>query len=339
MKLNKIALWGMALLMALSLSACTKNKSETRELFAMDTYMTLTAYGESADKALDDAVRLINENDARWSVTRPESEVSRLNAQKSAAVSEETKQLLGRASEMSAFTDGAFDPTVYPLVKAWGFTTGAHRVPGDEEIGGLLELVGMDKLSLSGAEASLSGGAQIDLGGIAKGYTGDMVLSLLRKAGVKSAIVNLGGNVQTLGSKPDGSAWRIGIRSPYGSSLLGTVEVRNMCVITSGAYERSFTAPDGTVYGHIISPFTGRPVQNACVSSTVVAEEGAMADALSTALFVMGPEKAAEFWKAHGGFEFLMLDDQGTLYATEGILSSFTPANGGDVKTVCEIKR
>lgn len=329
----------MALLMALSLSACTKNKSETRELFAMDTYMTLTAYGESADKALDDAVRLINENDARWSVTRPESEVSRLNAQKSAAVSEETKQLLGRASEMSAFTDGAFDPTVYPLVKAWGFTTGAHRVPGDEEIGGLLELVGMDKLSLSGAEASLSGGAQIDLGGIAKGYTGDMVLSLLRKAGVKSAIVNLGGNVQTLGSKPDGSAWRIGIRSPYGSSLLGTVEVRNMCVITSGAYERSFTAPDGTVYGHIISPFTGRPVQNACVSSTVVAEEGAMADALSTALFVMGPEKAAEFWKAHGGFEFLMLDDQGTLYATEGILSSFTPANGGDVKTVCEIKR
>ena len=339
MKLNKIALWGMALLMALSLSACTKNKSETRELFAMDTYMTLTAYGESADKALDDAVRLINENDARWSVTRPESEVSRLNAQKSAAVSEETKQLLGRASEMSAFTDGAFDPTVYPLVKAWGFTTGAHRVPGDEEIGGLLELVGMDKLSLSGAEASLSGGAQIDLGGIAKGYTGDMVLSLLRKAGVKSAIVNLGGNVQTLGSKPDGSAWRIGIRSPYGSSLLGTVEVRNMCVITSGAYERSFTAPDGTVYGHIISPFTGWPVQNACVSSSVVAEEGATADALSTALFVMGPEKAAEFWKAHGGFEFLLLDDQGTLYVTEGIFSSFTPANGGDVKTVCEIKR
>jgi Membrane-associated lipoprotein involved in thiamine biosynthesis len=156
---------------------------------------------------------------------------------------------------------------------------------------------------------------------------------------VKSAIVNLGGNVQTLGSKPDGSAWRIGIRSPYGSSLLGTVEVRNMCVITSGAYERSFTAPDGTVYGHIISPFTGRPVQNACVSSTVVAEEGAMADALSTALFVMGPEKAAEFWKAHGGFEFLLLDDQGTLYVTEGILSSFTSANGGDVKTVCEIKR
>ncbi|MBR5750998.1 MAG: FAD:protein FMN transferase [Clostridia bacterium] len=339
MKLNKIALWGMALLMALSLSACTKNKSETRELFAMDTYMTLTAYGESADKALDDAVRLINENDARWSVTRPESELSHLNAQKSAAVSEETKRLLGRASEMSAFTDGAFDPTVYPLVKAWGFTTGAHRVPGDSEIRSLLDLVGMEKLSLSGAEASLSGGAQIDLGGIAKGYTGDMVLSLLRKAGVKSAIVNLGGNVQTLGSKPDGSAWRIGIRSPYGSSLLGTVEVRNMCVITSGAYERSFTAPDGTVYGHIISPFTGRPVQNACVSSTVVAEEGATADALSTALFVMGPEKAAEFWKAHGGFEFLMLDDQGTLYVTEGILSSFTPANGGDVKTVCEIKR
>ena len=329
----------MALLMALSLSACTKNKSETRELFAMDTYMTLTACGDSADKALDDAVRLINENDARWSVTRPESELSHLNAQKSAAVSEETKRLLGRASEMSAFTDGAFDPTVYPLVKAWGFTTGAHWVPGDSEIRSLLDLVGMEKLSLSGAEASLSGGAQIDLGGIAKGYTGDMVLSLLRKAGVKSAIVNLGGNVQTLGSKPDGSAWRIGIRSPYGSSLLGTVEVRNMCVITSGAYERSFTAPDGTVYGHIISPFTGRPVQNACVSSTVVAEEGATADALSTALFVMGPEKAAEFWKAHGGFEFLMLDDQGTLYVTEGILSSFTPANGGDVKTVCEIKR
>ena len=339
MKLKNLLLWGMALLAALSLCACTENKSETRELFAMDTYMTMTAYGSSAGRALDEAAAIVNANEARWSATKEDSAVSRLNAAGEAEVDAETLRILSRAAELSAFTDGAFDPTVYPLVKAWGFTTGENRVPGDNEINGLLALVGAQKLSVTQNRAALADGGQLDLGAIAKGYTGDMVLKVLRNAGVKSAIINLGGNVQTLGAKPDGSAWRIGVRSPNSDALLGTVSVKDKCVITSGAYERCFTADDGTVYGHIISPFTGRPAANGCLSVTVVADEGAEADALSTALFVMGPEGAVEFWKTHEGFELLLLDDRGTLYVSEGIMKDFTPKTGGDVKTVCEIKR
>ncbi len=310
-----------------------------RSVFAMDTYMTLTAYGKNAEAALDEAIRLIQQNEAQWSVTRMQSEISRINRGELVAPAKATNALISRALELSRYTMGAYDPTVYPLVSAWGFTTGEHRIPSDAEIAELLTLCGTEKILIGEDGVKAQNGAMLDLGGIAKGYTGDMLCELLREKGVKHALLNLGGNVQTLGTKPDGSPWRIGIRSPLDDSLIGAVAVKDQCVITSGAYERCFTGEDGKVYGHIISPFTGKPVDNGTLSVSVVCTEGAMGDALSTALFVMGPEQALSFWRENEGFELILLDDAGTLYVTEGLGASFTNRSNSAVKRVCKVKR
>ena len=334
-------LLGAALLLAalLSLCGCGNVRQAKRSVFAMDTYMQLSAYGTGAEAALDEALKQIESFESAWSTTLENSEVSRLNRGETVNVSEETRALLLKAKELSEYTAGAYDPTVYPLVRAWGFTTGDYKVPDQAELQALLKRKGMEKLVIEDGIACCMDGAQIDLGGIAKGYTGDRICALLKSRGVKHALINLGGNVQALGAKPDGSPWRIGIRSPYDETLLGVAEIKNECVITSGAYERCFTAEDGTVYGHIISPETGKPVDNGTLSVSVVCAEGVRGDALSTALFVMGAKDALEFWKAHEGFELIILSADGTLYLTEGLTDSFEVNANSAVKTICTIKR
>ena len=327
-----------ALMLCVSLAGCAKKETKSVSFFAMDTYITISVTGEDARGILDWAQALVESNEKKWSTTLPESLVSRLNEGEKVTPDADTARILGCAEEMRAYTGGAFEPGIYPLVKAWGFTTGEYRVPSDGEIAELLRQVVPDNVRTENGETFLSGG-MIDLGGIAKGMTGDMLTEGLKQRGVSSALINLGGNVQALGAKPDGSAWRIGIQSPYDDSVIGVVSVKNKCVITSGAYERYFVGEDGQVYGHIISPFTGRPVSNGVASVSVIAEEGAMADALSTALFVMGEQAALDFWRTHEGFDLVLLTDSGTLYVTEGIWDDFTKRSSGAVKRVCEIKR
>ena len=309
-------------------------------LFAMNTYMNFMANGENAEAAVDEAMQLVSDCEKRWSVTDRGSEISALNAKGHAVLSDDTAALLRLATKYSAFTNGCFDCTVYPLVRAWGFTNGNYRVPGSNEIAALLTHVGNNNLSLSENSASLSTGSMVDLGGIAKGHVGDLVMQFFKSKNISSALISLGGNIQTLGLKSDGSKWRIGIQSPYDKNdLLGSVSVGECCVITSGAYERYFIAEDGTRYGHIISPFTGYPATNGLASATVVCNRGSLGDALSTALFVMGTDEAIRFWQTHEGFDVLLLSDDGTLYVSEGIFSSFSPSKSNVVKKVCEIKR
>lgn len=327
-----------ALMLCVSLTGCAKKETKSVSFFAMDTYITVSVTCDDAQEALDWAKSLVETNEKKWSATLPDSLVSRLNAGERITPDAGTAAILNRAEEMRAYTEGAFEPNVYPLVRAWGFTTGEHRVPSDAEIGELLKQVIPYSVHTENGETFLSGG-MIDLGGIAKGMTGDMLIRGFRERGVTSALVNLGGNVQALGAKADGSAWRIGIQSPYDDGVMGVVSVKDKCVITSGAYERYFVGDDGQLYGHIISPFTGRPAKNGLVSVSVIAEEGAAADALSTALFVMGEQAALEFWRTRGGFDLVLLSESGTLYVTEGIWSDFTKRSCGAVKQVCEIKR
>ena len=157
---------------------------------------------------------------------------------------------------------------------------------------------------------------------IAKGYTGDQLIRLFRENGVTSALINLGGNVQTVGTKPDGTPWRIGVQSPFGEGYLGTIEAKDEAVITSGGYERYFEK-DGQIFWHIIDPATGLPAKNGLLSVTVAGESGALCDGLSTALFVMGLEKAAAFWQSSGGFDAVFVTDDGSVYITEGLAERF----------------
>ena len=169
---------------------------------------------------------------------------------------------------------------------------------------------------------TLPEGMEIDLGSVAKGYAGQLAAQMLRNSGVESALLNLGGNVQTVGAKPDGSPWQIGIKDPKGEDAMMVLSIADQAVVTSGGYERYFEQ-DGQTYWHIMDPFTGHPADSGLISVTIVGDEGVVCDGLSTALFVMGLEKAADLWAQSGDFEAVFVTASGEVYITEGLRDHF----------------
>lgn len=312
---------------AASTSSVAADEPVSQEIFAMDTYMTVTAYGEHAQEAVEDAAAEIQRLDALLSIGEEDSEISKLNAGGSIVLSDDTGKMITKALELYDSTGGAFDITVLPLMEAWGFTTQDYHVLSDETIAEILKKVGADKLEWDADTntMTLGEGQEIDLGGIAKGFTSSRIMQIFREDGVTSGMVSLGGNVHLLGTKVDGSKWRIGIQDPNDlTDMLGVLEVYDCAVITSGGYERYFEE-DGVTYHHIIDPATGKPSDSGVTSVTIVSEDGTLADGLSTALFVMGVDKASEYWKQHTEeFDAILADESGNVYVTEGIADSFT---------------
>ena len=313
----------LACLTALALTACGTEKPQEISLFAMDTYMTLAAYGDNADEALTAASREINRLEATLSRTIDTSDVSRLNAGEAVEVQPETRALLERALTLSDETGGTFDMTVAPLVALWGITSDAPRVPSQEEIDALLPLVGGGHVHMDEA-VTLDEGCAVDLGGIAKGYASQQVADILRAHGVTSAVVSLGGNVYVCGSKPDGTPWNVGVQDPAASGYAAIVALTDCFAVTSGGYQRYFEAADGTVYRHILDPRTGRPADSDLLSVTIISDDGTAADAYSTALYVMGEQEAVSFWRAHGGFELILITADGRLLYTPGLSDAIT---------------
>ena len=303
-----------------------ENKSTTRSLFAMDTYMEITAYGRNSENAVEAAVDEIERLDALLSTGSSASEITMLNQNKTAVVSEDSAYLLRRSMELWKSTGGAFDITIYPVMKAWGFAGDTFRVPTDQELKRLLDFVDSSQIAYDEETKTvvLPEQVEIDFGGIAKGYTSARVSQIMEEYHIKSAKLNLGGNVQTVGTKADGSLWRIAIKSPDDTfPYLGVISVEDKAVITSGGYERYFEE-NGIIYHHIIDPKNGKPAQNGLVSVTIVCEDGTLADGLSTALYVMGKDDAITYWKAHKNeFDAVLFDDTGMLYVTEGLEGSF----------------
>ena len=299
-----------------------------RDLFAMDTYMVLQAYGENAQAAVDAAADEVNRLDALLSTGDENSEVAQVNAGTTDTLSDDTAYLLECSLELYQDTNGAFDIAIYPVMKAWGFPTQEFTVPTQETLDALLPLTDAADISYDAKTKTVhfeKEGMQIDLGGIAKGYTSSRIMDIYRQYGVANGLVNLGGNVQVYGTKTDGSLWRIAIQSPDDeNSYLGVLAASDLAVITSGGYERYFEQ-DGVVYHHIIDPATGYPANNGLVSVTIVSADGTLADGLSTSLFIMGKEKAIAYWQEHSEeFDTILVDEDGMIYVTEGIADSFS---------------
>lgn len=315
-----------AVLLASAFLQRQEGQVSQRSLFAMDTVMTLTAYGPHREEALDEAVQELARLDALWSVGSPDSEVSGLNSRSEGLrLSADTVTLLARALEVCRDTGGLFDPTIYPLMTLWGFHTEHPRVPARGDIDALLPLVDGGKLRLEDGSLILGEGQSVDLGGIAKGFASARVMAIFQTHGVKSGMASLGGNVQTLGPKPDGTLWRIGVRDPEGPAgdYLGVLSVKDRAVITSGGYERYFEE-GGETYIHILDPRTGYPAKSDLASATVVSADGALADGLSTALYIMGSQAAAEFWAQRAGrFDMVLVTRSGEIFVTEGIAGQF----------------
>ncbi len=298
----------------------------TKEVFAMDTFFALRAYGPEAEEALAACERRVEELEGLLSVTRTDSDLYRINQRESFAVSEDTFSVIGSALGLSRETEGALDITLYPILREWGFTTGEYSIPQETTLQALLEKVDYRKVGLTDAGdfiVSVPEGVELDLGAVAKGYTGDCLLALLRERGVTSAMLDLGGNIQVLGGKPDGSAWRVAVRDPFDGGSLGVLEVRDKAVITSGNYERYFVGEDGNIYWHILDPSDGYPADSGLAAVTVVGDDGVQCDGLSTALFVMGKEWAEDYWRRHRDFEMLLVTNDGQLYFTEGLSECF----------------
>ncbi|MBR3446275.1 MAG: FAD:protein FMN transferase [Oscillospiraceae bacterium] len=311
------------------LTACgnTAETVRTADIFAMDTYMNIKAYGSGAESAVTDAEARIYELERTLSVTDEASDIRKINQAggQPVTVSADTVSVLQTAQDMHYESSGALCISLYPVLRAWGFTTGEYRIPAADEIAELLENADDTQISADGQTVRCPAGMEIDLGAVAKGYTGDAVMEIMQVHRISSAIINLGGNVQTLGSRPDGSAWKVGITDPFApDSLIGTVSVTDKAVITSGNYERYFTGADGCRYWHILDPADGYPADNGLVSVTVIGACGAECDALSTALFVEGTEQAVEHWRRSGDFEMILVTSDGGLLLTEGIAADYT---------------
>lgn len=320
-----LAVFGIGIL----LFFCSKNenKSATRSLFAMDTYMEIKAYGRRSEEAVEASAKEIERLDELLSTGSENSEITILNHNKTGKVSEDTAYLLKRSLELWKTTGGAFDITIYPVMRAWGFAGGEFQVPDNAELTGLLADVDASKIEFNENTKTLTlpENMEIDFGGIAKGYTSERVAKIMKEYGIKSATLNLGGNVKTIGTKPDGSEWKIAIKNPDNTqSYLGVISAKDKAIITSGGYERYFEE-DGKVYHHIIDPKTGKSAQNGLTSVTIVCDDGTLADGLSTALYVLGKDDAIAYWKAHNEeFDAVFLDDTGTLYVTQGLEKTFT---------------
>ena len=305
----------------------------TKEIYAMDTIMDLTIYGWKKEgkrlsdaelgEAMNQAVALINRLEGLLSVTKKDSDISKINAADGApvTVSGETYELLEKCIQYSEATEGLFDISVYPLVKLWGFTTGEYRIPSEEEISTVQERIDYRKIQLSGGnKVQIPKGMQIDLGAAAKGYLSQKLMDLFAKNGVSSAVVSLGGNVQTMGRKEDGSRYRIGIVDPAdGTSIYGTLEVEDKAVITSGIYQRYFEK-EGKTWHHIMDKRTGKPADNDLASVTVITEEGTAGDALATALYIMGEERAVEYQKNHPETQIILIRKDGSLWQSDELL-------------------
>ncbi len=312
-----------------------QNRQSSTELYAMDTVMTLTAYGPHASEGIRNAAAEIRRLDRLLSISSEDGDIFRLNRDGEAVLSPDTEALLRRSQEVSAETGGLFDCTIEPVMEAWGFTTQQYQVPSPAALERLRSRVDYRQLTLQGSHAFLPKDVRVDLGGIAKGYTSARVMDLFKDAGISSAIVSLGGNVQALGSKPDGTPWQVGIEDPADtSSIFASVAVRSQAVITSGAYQRFFEE-NGTRYHHIIDPRTGYPSRSGLSSVTIVSSDGTLADALSTSLFLMGAEDAAAFWRKHSDeFDAVLVTDDGQVMITSGLADSFTVYNGRKVQVI-----
>ena len=325
---------------ALSLTACgeTATESETRTVYAMDTVMNLTVYGENAAAALESAEKELHTLDeAVLSRTAEGSELYALNTSNGETVEcgadDILPALIETALTISDATEGAFDPTLAPVLDAWGFTKDEHRVPSADALKELLSHTGCGKVALEktadGWTVTLLDGAQLDLGGIAKGYAADLLRAQLEKEGVTSATLDLGGDVFVMGRKTDGSDWRIAVKDPADTeSYLGVVSAADKFIVTSGVYERYFEE-NGVRYHHILDPKTGCPAESGLVSVTVLCENGAWADALSTACFVLGPDGALalrdDLADQGTDFELILVTDDGRVLYTDGLAGAFTP--------------
>lgn len=329
------------------LTACTSNnptptpnsdsasapKAAQLDGFAMGTVISQKLYGDNGQEVADQTMKKITEMEKLLTFNSdvPEGDVYQINHNagiKNVEVDPMTVKILKKAQEVAELSGGAFDVTVGPIVKDWGIGTKPQYIPSEQELKALLPLVNYQDLYVDDHSAGLkNAGQMIDLGGIAKGYAGDVAIDIYKQNGVKSGFISLGGNVVTLGNKPDGTPWSVGIRNPrqvsgQAEQIVGFIKVADKAVVTAGDDQRYFEK-DGVRYHHILDPHTGYPAKSDLMSVTLVTDSSLDADAIDTAVFILGLEKGKKLLEEIGGIEAVFITTDKKIYVTDGLKGNF----------------
>lgn len=332
---KKLFIITLCLCMLLPLAACGETRMEQRQIFAMDTVMTLTAYGKNAERGLTAAQSVIQSLNDMLDPKLENSTTYKINHAEGSnvAISGQVANMLSTAYTVYKQSGGALDLSIYPVIERWGFDSARFYVPTDEELWQDLSRRHFGDMALTSFPSSGSfavafpSGTAISFGAVAKGCAADNAVKAMYNVGVTSGIVSLGGNVQTLGLKPDGSNWNVAVQDPNNtSSYVGVLSVGQAAVVTSGTYQRFFVQNNKT-YHHLINPETGRPINNTLKSVTIVCEDGTLADCLSTAMFILGQSKALNYWRQYGGFDMILINNEDQVICTKGLIEKFNLTN------------
>jgi FAD:protein FMN transferase len=311
-----------------------KDQTYESESFAMGTIIIQKATGANGQAAIDEVTRKIKSLEKLLTFKESGGDVYKLNKNagiKKVELDPATVKIIKKSLQVAELSGGAYDITVGPLVKSWAIGTPQQHVPSKEELQKILPLVNYKDIYIDEHSGGLKkAGQMIDLGGIAKGYAGDVAIQIYKKHGIQSAFINLGGNVVTLGNKPDGSPWKIGIRDPrpkkndtQGQQLLGYITVKDKAVSTAGNDQRYFEI-DGQRYHHIFNPKTGYPAKLDLMSVTLVTDSSLDSDAFDTAVFILGLEKGRELLRRLGNIEAIFITTDKKIYVTDGLKDTFT---------------
>lgn len=323
-------------------TSTTGNQPISISSIKLNTAVQITIY-DSQDKALlNDCLALCDKYELIFSRTNEKSELYKLNHRKDVSdgdfstdgqttpypvsgtadtwhISEDLAALLSEGLDITKESDGAFDIAIAPLTSLWDFTAEDPEVPDDAAIQKALPLCSSDGVTIDGQDITLpSDDIQFDVGAIAKGYIADRLKDFLMKKGVKSAIINLGGNVLCIGSKPDGTPFKIGIQKPFAdrNETEAVMDITGKSVVSSGIYERCFKQ-DGKLYHHILNPQTGYPYDNGLISVTIISDQSVDGDALSTTCFALGLEDGLKFAEKKGVQAVFITEDY-ELHYTDG---------------------
>ena len=314
-------------ILVLTSTGCSSKKAEKQPYSAsfkcFDTVCTITVYDNIKQKDFDALLQYVKSKcqifDDDFSKQKKDSFVAKLNKLKFYNIYEDyEKDILNKSKKYSKDTNGAFDITVSPLVDLWDIKNKNAKVPSQKQIDNLLKLVDYKQVRIDKGTAVLDKNGSIDLGAIAKGYVTDLLVNSFKEIKVKSAIIDLGGNIYAYGKK-NNHLFRTGIKKPFGDGKLSAVvKASNKAIITSGIYQR-YKKIDGKIYSHIIDPSTGRPVDNDLYSVTVISDNSTAADALSTGLMVMGLKNGMQFANKNKDIEAIFIDKNNKLHLTKGL--------------------
>lgn len=329
---QKLILFILVFTLLFNFTACQKNQEPISKTgFYFDTVITVTLYDSSSTKELEECFVMAKKYENMLSATVENSDIWKINHAngQTVTVSEETAALIEKAISYSELSDGAFDITIGTLSSLWNFKENNGVIPAQEEITNALSCVGYQNILVDHNSITLTNpSTQIDLGGIAKGYIADQMKNYLNEEGITSGIIDLGGNILTVGPKESNDSYHIGIQKPFADTgaSIAAVEISDNSLVSSGVYERYFEK-DGTIYHHILNPKTGYPFENNLLSVTIITHSSADADALSTTCFALGLENGMQLIQNLDDTEAVFITEDYQLHCSPGIKDFVSPVS------------